>query len=74
CGFLPWQLDLPWIYIYSLYKLGAVRSYHDSKPEFLRKYLEANQVKEKPGQRTAATDSPEKSVEMQSPSGGLVHN
>ena len=37
-GFLSYQLDLPWIYIYTLYKLGAVSSYHDSKKEFLKKY------------------------------------
>jgi sn-1 stearoyl-lipid 9-desaturase len=37
-GFLPYQLDLAWIYIYCLYKLGAVSSYHDSKKEFLRRY------------------------------------
>ncbi|MBB1283524.1 fatty acid desaturase [Flavisolibacter sp. BT320] len=38
-GFLAYQLDLPWIYIYTLYKLGAVSSYRDSKQEFLRKYV-----------------------------------
>jgi sn-1 stearoyl-lipid 9-desaturase len=38
-GFLPYQIDLAWIYIYCLYKLGAVASYHDSKKEFLRKYI-----------------------------------
>ena len=37
-GFLRWQLDLPWIYIYILYKLGAVSSFHDSKKDFLRKH------------------------------------
>lgn len=37
-GFLSYQLDLPWIYIYSLYKLGAVSSYRDSKKDFLLKY------------------------------------
>ncbi|HET7898559.1 MAG TPA: fatty acid desaturase, partial [Flavisolibacter sp.] len=37
-GFLPHQLDLPWIYIFSLYKLGAVSSYHDSRKEFLKRY------------------------------------
>jgi len=37
-GFLSWQLDLPWIYIYILYKLGAVSSFHDSKEDFLRKH------------------------------------
>lgn len=37
-GFLPHQLDLPWVYIFSLYKLGAVCSFHDSKKEFLKKY------------------------------------
>ena len=39
-GFLRWQLDLPWIYIYSLYKLGAVVSFHDSKKDFIKKYFQ----------------------------------
>ena len=38
-GFLPYQLDLAWIYIYCCYKLGAVSSYHDSKKDFLKKYV-----------------------------------
>ena len=38
-GFLPYQLDLAWIYIYCMYKLGVVSSYHDSKKEFMRKYF-----------------------------------
>jgi stearoyl-CoA desaturase (delta-9 desaturase) len=38
-GFLPYQIDLAWIYIYIMYKLGAVSSYHDSKNEFLKKYM-----------------------------------
>ncbi len=37
-GFLTYQLDLAWTYIFTLYKLGAVSSYHDSKKEFLKKY------------------------------------
>lgn len=37
-GFLPYQIDLAWIYIFCLYKLRAVSSYHDSKQEFLKKY------------------------------------
>jgi sn-1 stearoyl-lipid 9-desaturase len=37
-GFLSHQLDLPWIYIYCLSKLGGVSWYHDSKKEFLKKY------------------------------------
>lgn len=37
-GFLRYQIDFAWIYIFCLYKLGAVSSYHDSKKEFLRKY------------------------------------
>jgi stearoyl-CoA desaturase (delta-9 desaturase) len=43
-GFLRYQLDLPWVYIYTLHKLGAVRSYHDSKKEFLKKYLNNRNV------------------------------
>jgi fatty-acid desaturase len=38
-GFLPHQIDLAWIYIFCMYRLGAVSSYHDSKKEFLRKYF-----------------------------------
>jgi sn-1 stearoyl-lipid 9-desaturase len=37
-GFLPYQLDLAWIYIYCLFKLRMVSSYKDSKKEFLKKY------------------------------------
>jgi stearoyl-CoA desaturase (delta-9 desaturase) len=39
-GFLPFQLDLAWIYIYSLYKLKMVSSYRDSKKDFLKKYIQ----------------------------------
>lgn len=42
-GFLPFQLDFAWIYIFSLYKLGAVSSYRDSKDDFLKKYATQNQ-------------------------------
>lgn len=38
CGFLPGQLDLAWVYIYSLRKLRMVSWYKDSKTEFLKKY------------------------------------
>jgi sn-1 stearoyl-lipid 9-desaturase len=37
-GFLPYQIDLAWIYIYCMYRVGVVSSYHDSKKDFLRKY------------------------------------
>ncbi len=37
-GFLPQQIDLAWIYIWILHKLGAVTSYHNNKKEFLKKY------------------------------------
>ncbi|HEY4209591.1 MAG TPA: fatty acid desaturase [Puia sp.] len=38
-GFLPGQLDLAWIYIYTLRKLRMVSWYKDSKKEFLKKYV-----------------------------------
>jgi stearoyl-CoA desaturase (delta-9 desaturase) len=37
-GFLSYQLDLAWIFIYCLYKLGIVSGYRDSKKDFIRKY------------------------------------
>jgi len=39
-GFLRYQLDLAWVYIYSLHKLGLVASYRDSKKQFLQRYAE----------------------------------
>ncbi len=44
-GFLPNQLDLAWIFIFCMYKIHAVASYHDSKKEFLRKYWAGQQLK-----------------------------
>ncbi len=46
-GFLPFQIDLAWIYIFILYKFGAVSSYHDSKKDFLTKYAQARIQKSK---------------------------
>lgn len=37
-GFLPYQIDLAWLYILGLKKLGAVSSYKDSKADFMKKY------------------------------------
>lgn len=44
-GFLPYQLDLAWLYIYSLYKMGMVSSYRDSKKDFLRRFRESEKGK-----------------------------
>lgn len=33
-GFLPTQLDFAWYYIFLLYKIGGVTSYHNSKKQF----------------------------------------
>lgn len=38
-GFLPYQIDLAWIYIYCMYKLGAVSSFRDSKRDFLKRHV-----------------------------------
>ncbi|RYD70221.1 MAG: acyl-CoA desaturase, partial [Sphingobacteriales bacterium] len=38
-GFLKSQLDLAWIYIFILNKLGAVNWYRCNKKDFVRKYL-----------------------------------
>jgi sn-1 stearoyl-lipid 9-desaturase len=37
-GFLWYQLDLAWCYIYALYLIGGVSAYHDSKAAFMEKY------------------------------------
>ncbi|MEO6221413.1 MAG: acyl-CoA desaturase, partial [Ginsengibacter sp.] len=38
-GFLPFQLDISWVCIFILYKLGAVSSYRDNKKDFSEKYV-----------------------------------
>lgn len=37
-GFLPHQVDFAWYYIYFLYLIGGVSSYHDAKKSFKEKY------------------------------------
>lgn len=44
-GFLPYQIDLAWIYVYCLHKMGMVNTYKDSKSEFMRKYIQAGTSK-----------------------------
>ena len=45
-GFLPGQLDLAWVYIYTLRRLRMVAWYKDSKREFLKKYVVGLPVRE----------------------------
>jgi stearoyl-CoA desaturase (delta-9 desaturase) len=45
-GFRSFQIDMPWVYIYSLHKLGMVTSFKDSKKEFLRKYIVQGHAKD----------------------------
>jgi len=42
-GFLKYQIDFAWYYIYVLHKLGAIRKYHNSKKLFLKNYLNSTQ-------------------------------
>ncbi len=37
-GFLSYQLDLAWCYIWMLSKIGGVSKYYDAKPKFLEKF------------------------------------
>lgn len=45
-GFLPYQFDPAWVYIYSLYKLGAISSYKDSKKSFMKNYANKQKTDE----------------------------
>lgn len=38
-GFLPYQLDLAWVYIYVMSKIGVVTRYQDDKKKFMDKYI-----------------------------------
>jgi sn-1 stearoyl-lipid 9-desaturase len=39
CGFLTHQLDLAWCFIWTWSQLGAISSYRDHKPDFIREHL-----------------------------------
>ena len=43
-GFLRYQLDLAWCYIWVLKKIGGVRSYRDAKKSFLSQYWGPYQI------------------------------
>ena len=38
-GFLKYQIDFAWVYIWTLHKIGGISSYKDSKPQFKEQYL-----------------------------------
>ena len=38
-GFLPYQLDMAWVYIFVLSKVGAVSRYQNDKKKFMDKYI-----------------------------------
>lgn len=38
CGFLPWQLDLAFVSVWTLKKIGIVESYIDKKEDFIKTY------------------------------------
>lgn len=44
-GFLPNQLDLAWVYIYCLNKIGMISTFKDSKSDFLKKYNQSKPIK-----------------------------
>jgi sn-1 stearoyl-lipid 9-desaturase len=37
-GFLPYQMDLPWMYVKFLHWLGGITEYRDNKKQFLENY------------------------------------
>lgn len=41
-GFLRYQLDTAWIYIWSLHKLGAIKTLKDDKEKFLSQHYNSN--------------------------------
>lgn len=38
-GFLKYQIDFAWVYIWTLHKIGGISSYKDSKQQFREQYL-----------------------------------
>ena len=42
-GFLKYQIDFAWYYIYFMYKIGAVKSYFDSRKKFISDFYHPKQ-------------------------------
>lgn len=58
-GFLRYQLDIPWIWISTLHKLGMVSSFRDFKKDFVRDYYAPYLAKKlAQGKTTAANTTP----------------
>jgi stearoyl-CoA desaturase (delta-9 desaturase) len=58
-GFLPYQFDLPWLWISSLAKIGAISSYRDYKAEFLQKYCTKPASSPLAHEQSVACETPE---------------
>jgi stearoyl-CoA desaturase (delta-9 desaturase) len=43
-GFLPYQLDLAWCYVWLLAKIGGITSYNDSKKDFYARYYRPSEA------------------------------
>jgi sn-1 stearoyl-lipid 9-desaturase len=46
-GFLPYQLDFAWYYIYTLSLIGGITSFHNSKSQFYEKHYNSYRIKVK---------------------------
>ncbi|MFP2910024.1 fatty acid desaturase [Pyxidicoccus sp. 3LFB2] len=60
-GFLPYQLDLAWLFIRSWAWLGAISSYRDYKQDFLTRYYQPYLNGKKAGEVPAQESVPEAS-------------
>jgi stearoyl-CoA desaturase (delta-9 desaturase) len=56
-GFLSYQIDPAWIYIFCMHKIGVVLSFHDSKKEFLKKYVSTESKIKIPDQPVAKIET-----------------
>lgn len=54
-GFLRYQLDLPWYYIYTVHKLGGIDTYRNDQQQFLEKYYYPYQKDKKQENREVPT-------------------
>jgi fatty-acid desaturase len=44
-GFLKYQIDFAWYYIYCLHKIGGIKTYHNSKKKFVKNHLKTQEIK-----------------------------
>lgn len=63
-GFLPYQIDIAWWFIYAWYRMGAIASYNDPKAHFLKNHYEPYLAKKRQNELSVSDATKSNSQEV----------